>query len=421
MKLTAAKLQDKFFLYKIPIVYTLSSLVKAFATMVSGFIVAKFVEPTDFGLWTTLSLLTSYAILLQGGVINGLSLELPLAFGEGNIQKGNSYISVSHFFTLISGAILFLAAVSVFLFYSFGNQKERMGFIGVSIVTVLTFFQNFLLSTFRSNNQFLRLSYIQIFEAILNLFALIFVFYYAYYGMVLKSVIVMFLYVTALYIYRPIKVQPLWDKSAFLHLLKVGLPIFGLAYVEVFASTVDKILLVKFSDFKSVGIYSFAFYSFAFTTLFSSSLASYVYPKLTYKYGESKNKLLLWQSVKKLTLLLVSIQIPFGILGYFIIPVMVSSYFPQYAESTLPMQILLFAGIFKGSAVGSNVLWSMKKWKFMVIYQVGYAVLLILGSFLLVIVCSNKVVGVALGLLFACLISLVIGIYLCYEATVKNK
>ncbi|WP_262506961.1 lipopolysaccharide biosynthesis protein [Sphingobacterium sp. IITKGP-BTPF85] len=224
-------------------------------------------------------------------------------------------------------------------------------------------------------------------------------------------------FVTLLFIYRPIKVGLKWDKETFKHLLKIGVPIFILAYIEVFAVTFDKILLLKFSDLKNVGIYSFAFYAFAFSTLFSTSIASYVYPKLTYKYGENNDKRILWGYVKKITIVLLGVQIPFAIIGYFLIPFLITLHFPNYIEGIFPMQILLFAGVLKGSVIGTNVLWSIKKWKYMIIYQVSYALLFVGFTFLFVTNYSNKVTGVSLGVLSANLINLFNGIYLSYKAT----
>ena len=44
-------------------------------------------------------------------------------------------------------------------------------------------------------------------------------------------------------------------------LIKVGFPIFSLAYVESIASTIDKVWLIKFSDLTNLGLYSFGLYA----------------------------------------------------------------------------------------------------------------------------------------------------------------
>ena len=190
-----------------------------------------------------------------------------------------------------------------------------------------------------------------------------------------------------------------------------------MAYLEAFALTFDKILIIKYSDLENLGFYSFALYALVFSTLFSNALASYIYPKMTFKYGQDKNKLILWKYVKQITIILLAVQIPLFITGYFIIPHAINTYFPVYAKSVLAMQILLFAGIMKGAVVGVNVLWSMKKWNFMIIYQGGYAILVVGFIYFFINFFSNKIVGVAVGMLGANIINFFIGIYLSYLAT----
>ncbi|KKX51739.1 hypothetical protein [Sphingobacterium sp. IITKGP-BTPF85] len=137
MKLNAKNLKQKFILYKTPIAYTMSSVVKALATLTTGFIIARFIAPNDFGLWSTFSLLISYALVFQGGVINGLNLELPLSLGKGDIKKSNLYVGVAQVFTLFASIMILFLALMVFFFYSFNNDKEKYGFWGYRLLSFL--------------------------------------------------------------------------------------------------------------------------------------------------------------------------------------------------------------------------------------------------------------------------------------------
>ena len=417
MRTVPGKIKQGFVAYKTPIVYASSSIIKAFATLVAGFFIAKFISPEDLGLWSTLSLFITYSLFLQGGVINGLNLELPLSFGEGNNKRARLYASVAQTFTLYLSAALLIIGTLIYFFFPFDNLKIKYGVLAISLIIVITFYQNYLLSTFRSNNAFLKLSYLQIVDAIVNIITIALVFYFSFYGMLLKAVIVLIVFVTFLHFNRPLKINLKWDNQVFLKLLKVGLPIFALAYLESFALTFDKILLIKYTTLKDLGYYSFALYALLFSTLFSNALASYIYPKMTFKYGQDKNKLILWKYVKKITILLLVVQFPMFIVGYYVIPYAINMYFPNYIESIVPMQILLFAGIMKGSVVGVNVIWSIKKWNFMIIYQVSYALFLFVFIFLFVNIYTSKITGVAMGVMVANVISLITGIFLAYKAT----
>lgn len=417
MRTVPGKIKQGFVTYKTPIVYASSSIIKAFATMLVGFIIAKYISPQDLGLWTTITLALTYSSFLQGGIINGLNLELPYAFGSGDDEKGKKLAGITQTFTLISSIIILLIGLSCLLFYPTNDDKIRYGILGITFVIILTYYQSYLLSTFRSNNSFLKLSYIQLSEAIFNVFTLVFVLYFAYYGMIIKSVTVLGFFVFLLHINRPIKALFYWDKKMFISLLKVGFPIFALVVLDSFATTIDKVWLLKYTDLTQVGLYSFGLYALNTFILFSSSIASYIYPKLTFEYAKNNDKIILWKYVKKITILLLAIQTPILILCFFLVPSLVVKFFPNYAGSLTVIQILLTAGVLKGSVIGVNVLWSMKSWKYMYMYQIIYTLMLISITFICMKLFSSKIEGVAYGVLIANALNLINALILSYKAT----
>lgn len=407
--------------YKTPILYSGGSIAKALATIIVGIAIAKYISPEDLGIWTTLNLLITYSLFVQAGLINGLNLELPLAYGQGNNEFAKKMAGTVQTFTLISSSLVLIIGISYFLFFQETNTKIKYGLLSMTLLIGLSFYQNYLLSTFRSNNSFIKLSVIQTIDAGVNIATLVLVIYFSYYGLIIKAVLVILIYVLLLHIFRPIKVRLIWDKNAFKKVMKVGLPIFGLVYLDSLSSTIDRLFLLKYSNFSDVGLYSFAFYALSVFTLFSTSIASYIYPRMTYSYGQTNDKHILWLYVKKLTLGLIAFQVPFAIVGYIIIPKAIITYFPNYTPSISSMQILLFAGLFKGSVIGVNALWSLKNWKYMIIYQAFYSLLLITLTYSGIKLFENKVEGVSYGVFFANLINMVSGLYLTYLATNSSQ
>ncbi|MGX9984898.1 lipopolysaccharide biosynthesis protein [Soonwooa purpurea] len=413
------KLKNSLVRYKTAVLYSSTSIIKALATILAGFFIAKYVSPEDLGLWTAISIALSYSMFIQGGINNGLNLELPFAYGLGDVKKAEKLAGVAQTFSIVTSIIILIVGVTSFIFYPTEDIKLRLGILGITFVIILTFYQTYLSSTYRSNDSFTKLSRIQLCEAFFNLSTILLVYYFSYYGMILKTVITLLFFVILLHHYRPIKIGLIWDKEIFFHLLRVGLPIFILVLLDSFANTIDKVWLIKYTDMSQVGLYSFGLYSLNLFVLFSSSIASYVYPKMTYSYAKLKDKVLLWDYMKKITLLLLIIQTPLVIAGYFLMPFFVENYFPQYKGGVIILQILLFAGLFKGSVIGVNILWSMKSWKYMYIYQIIYTVLLIACTFIGVKFNQNKMTGVALGVLFANFVNFISALILSYQATHK--
>lgn len=403
--------------FKVPILYSGGSVVKAFAQMVVGFVIAKYIAPKDFGLWATINLALTYSLFLQSGLINGLNRELPYLFGKNEEAEAIRMAGTVQTFNLIVSILVILLAVLVVAVFSFESDKMAYGVLAIVVIIVLNYYQNYLFSTFRSKDSFLQLSLIQFIHAAVNMATIVFVVYFSYYGMVIKAIIISLVYVLLLHYYRPIRVGFLWDKEALMKLIKVGLPIFSLAYIESIASTADRLWIIKYATITDVGLYSFGFYAFSSFTIFPSSIASYIYPKMTYDYGRTHDKLIMWRYVKKITLLLLLVLTPIAIVGYFICPYLIQHFFPEYINSASSMQILLIAGVFSGAVIGVNALWSMKSWKHMIIYQLFFSALLVICPYIGIITFENKLEGISYGVLLAHAINLIAGVLITYLAT----
>ena len=101
--------------------------------------------------------------------------------------------------------------------------------------------------------------------------------------MLLWTVLIAGILLSLMYLYRPMRVKMRMDWEALKLLFKTGLPIFGLDYMKNSCSTLDRVVLLRIGGVKDVGIYSLA--SVALTTMAALpvSLASYVYPRMSYK------------------------------------------------------------------------------------------------------------------------------------------
>lgn len=415
------KLKLFFESYKTPIFFSSTALIKAVAQLLVGFVIAKYISPEDFGVWTGISLLLTYSGLLQGGLINGLNLELPLAFGKGKEKYAYFLAGTVQTSILFCSLFVFFGGLFYFIFSTESNPMLSYGILGISFVGALTFYQNYLLSTFRSSSSFNKLSKIQIFDAIFNLLSIIIVIRFLYYGLIVKSILSLSLFVLILHYNRPIKTSLVWDLRIFKRIFFSGLPIFGLATLDSFSSTIDKLWLIKYADITEVGLYSFGFYGYTLFLLFSASIASYVYPRMSYTYGRDKNRIALWKFVKKVTIFLFAIQLSLSILGIIAIPYIISNFFPTYIDSIRVMLILLVAGVFKGSVVGVNSLWSMKIWKYIIFYQFFNSLATIFFTYLGANYFLNKAIGVGLGVLFSNVLIFILGIGLIYLATHKKN
>lgn len=408
------------YLARTSVLYTFSSVIQSLVQLVSGLLIANFIIPSDYGLWNKYYLLLTYLAFLQFGINSGINLELPLSIGRKDFNKVKSIVTSGQYFYLFLTLILAIIGVLYTIFYDFNSQKEFFSFLGVWTVLIFTFYQNFLLATFRTNESFRSLAKINFIQSILNLILTILIVYFLIYGLILKSVITIVIYVIFLHYNRPYKVKLNFKWDDFKPLLFSGFPIFILSYFQISALNFDKLIVVKFENDKALGIYSFAYLGFTSITIFSTSLATYIYPKLSEMVGNKTCGIDLWNYIKKVIPKLIFLLIGLALLGSIIGPFLILKFFPNYSESIELLRILLFAGAINGSLIGVNLLLSLKNWKLIIIYYLSF-MLITISCQLTFYLILKSMVSLAVGVLISNIFMVLVGYLLVYYSTSKIK
>ncbi len=392
---------------KRPALFVFSSIAKSLSQIGAVFLIARYVNPSDLGLWSFLYLFIGYSAILNLGTVSGLNRELPFYLGKGDIEKANRLAATALFISTIISLLSICVGFSLFLVYLKISVKLSFSILILSLLIAITFYENYFLATYRSSNSFRQLSILQFFISILNILSLALIYYYNYWGLLSKTLLVELLFVIILYWRRPIRVKLKWDKQSFIDLLKVGFPIYILAYIQALSVSFDKILILKLTDTTQLGLYTFSYYSFFAFSLISVSISNYIYPKFTYKYGETNNKSVFWNYNKKISIILLVMCSLIGLIMYFLLPFVFELFFPNYIESLKASQIFIFAGIFMCSTIGANILLSLKVWKYIVLYNIILSVLLIVCPLIFSFLIINKLIAISLGLCLAYLINFI--------------
>ncbi len=397
--------------------YTFSSAAKAGVQFIISFVTVRYVLPAELGLWTSLSLATTYSIFLQAGVVNGLSRELPFNLGAGRQDLVEAHAGVAQA-VIYWGMILVAVAGSIAsVGWGWGNPTLGVSIFAVTLVTLLTLYQNYLLVTFRSNHAFRALGKAQLWSAGVMLAFIPALVLWGYWGMVGKVVLSTGLLVVLLHLARPLRVPARWDGKAFWELMKVGTPIFVLAYLFAVAGTADRLILLRTGGVEQVGFYAMALYAWQALTVLPHSLATYIYPRMTYSWGKAGDPRQLWNGAWKTALVMLGIMVPMAVVGWFLLPIVGPTFFPKYREGIFAAQITLVSAVFYGAVIGVNALWSMKAWKYMVVYQLSSAGLLVAGPLAGAKLFQSPLTGVATGMLFARAVTFMIGMGATYRAT----
>ena len=412
MKETLKKIIHIFKTQKTAISYTSGSLINSFAQILSSIIILAYVGPDDIGIWNSLILFQTYSLFLQSGIINGLNRELPFYLGKGDRKFAESIASTALFYFLGSIAVCFVLSLVLFFIKASNSLQFHLTFAGIVIITLTKFYEDYLTSTFRSNHAFEKLAKVYVYRGLFLLASIVLVIIWGYYGYIIRMVLISILFTISLHVIRPIRVKPAFVKSDFILLLKVGLPIFTLGYVFTVSGTIDRAILIKSAGFTVVGYYSLALMSYNALKAFPVSLANYIYPKMSYDFGQKNDKKRLTHKALKINLIVLIIMMPVAILGYFALPWLIPILFPKYVVGISAAQILLFASVFSGASIGVNVIWSMKMWKYIIISQVSGALLNIILIYSGYKVFRDPIIGVSTGVLCSQILYMIITNYL---------
>ena len=402
-----------------PVLFTVSSVGLSVIQLISGLVVTHYVDPHDMGLWASINMALVYGFFLLAGVQNGLSRELPYYLGADNEDVACRLAATTLFYTFGTCILAFAGGVGavVLLVYKHADPRVIYTVIAVTALLVLKFYQNYLFLTYRSNNSFVDLSRVQVKTAVAMIIALPLVLAFGYGGSVMRAVIAAGASVYWMHRSRPLPIRPAWKTESFFMLIRTGLPIYATDYITTCAATLDKVALLQFGGVESVGLYSLALSAASAVAVIPQSIAHYVYPRMSHRYGRTNSALALWDMAWKTTLTVTGIMVPIAVGGGAILPIAVKLLFPKYIAGVYAAQIALFSSVAGGIGASANALSSLKSWSFLFTYQLSYAGFLAAGPFVGVHLFRSALAGVAYGVLAANVLGAVLGLALTYAAT----
>lgn len=411
-------IKDKF----TSIYYTGSSGVTSLAQLISSFIIIKYVDPSEFGIWKSIQLLTVYSFFILFGINNGLNRELPFSLGQNKLELAKKNAGVALFMNLITSGIIFILGLLTVIIVS--NRTEGNVLFAVIIIVpyiIINHYNNYLNVTYRSRDSFNTLSHIKLVESGLMLITILLVVYWGYKGMLLRSLAMLFVITFLMHIYRPVKVSPLWDKSSAITLYKTGIPIFFVDYIKNISQTVAPLIVLKKSGFEMVGLLSFGAMAFATICVIPSSINQYVYPKLCYSFGKFNKPMILWKTSMRFMILCFLLLAPIIIFSIIFINYFVLKYFPKYYGAVPAAKLFILASFFSSIGILSSVLISLKCFKLLYLQQVSFSIMLVVFPLVFVHSFVNSTIGASFGVLLANIFNFGIGMYLGYIATHKME
>ena len=342
---------------------TLANLVKSSVGIVSGILIAKWLLPEQLGEFNALSIFTSYIILAQVGIPSGLSRDLPFLFGKKDNVEAEKLASTARFFLFRLSLLVMIISV---IFSAYFLRENNINYALGSIVVGATSFQNlyvtkYLKVLYRTNSHFTKLALITLLNTGVTAASIIIVYYYSFYGLCLRAILIAIVDSYTTNKWKPLKVKAQWSQERFKALIKTGLPMYSVSNIYGLWPTVQRTLILTQLGTTALGLYALANIVQNFLNTYSGAVSSVAFPKMSSAYGSGMSILNLLKIPLKLVLLVLGINLLILLIGWNLLPTLVESFLPNYSQGVEAAQWMLFVSLIGSLLIFSNVYMVIKK------------------------------------------------------------
>ena len=330
---------------KRPLVYLVSHLVggnmaSMALRMAAGVLQGRLVAPATLGLFTGIGLSLRYAPFFQLGILDGLYRELPYHVGRGDRPRAEALASAAQAWALAVGGLYALALLAVGGWnLAQGHRWMAAGWVTNAALAVVFYYKTYYLQlTFRTAHDFSRLALANVVESVGSLLLLGLVAWLNFYGLCLRALLAGALGTALLFAWRPIRAGPAWNAAHLKHLLKIGLPIFGVGQLYAWWSVLNSTLVLKFAGVEGMGLYAMVMMANTAIEFIPSAVNQVVHPRMAERYGQAHRVGdLLRISWKPMVLTAVGL-VPIVAAAWWLMPPVVRFLIPKYAAAIPAMR-----------------------------------------------------------------------------------
>lgn len=278
-------------LLKNSVVFASSRYVLLGLSMIRNFFVAKYLGPSDYGLWVVIGLLLTYGDQIHLGLRHAGDKEIPYCRGQGK-EDESKRIADS-----ILGGVLWLAGITFFclILYSFvftssEDSLVRHGVLIAAFIIATDQVNRFYLMILRTRHEFLLSSKVESgFELLRTILVSGFVVSFHFYGAIIGLFAASL--GTAVYFlvhYRG-EFRPRFNFFSLKSLLAVGLPLSATGLLYILILNLDRMVGAFTLSKENLGFYGLASLVAQVPVTSSQGISQVVYPRISEQFGETRD------------------------------------------------------------------------------------------------------------------------------------
>ena len=317
---------------KLAVTFAGGNLIALILRLVTGLLTARIVGPAILGKFTAASLVLGYLPMLHLGVVNGLGRDLPYYIGAGRKELALKLAAVTEFWVLAIGGASVIGCCVVSARYALGGDWQLSTAWATNSVSAFFLFyaQQYLQVTYRTIGDFSKLALASVIQSVVLLAATAGVWAWQFEGLCLRALCVCLANSVLLWLWRPMKVEPNWNSTLFLQLLKTGVPIFAVGQLWALWPVLDSTLVLLGTGSKGLGLYALSTMAMSGAIALSASFNQVVYPRMAEEYGRSGSPARALRLALSPTAFLVAIMLIYLIGSIALLGPFVKMFLPKY-------------------------------------------------------------------------------------------
>lgn len=338
---------------------TASTVICALISFIYSVYVRKYVKPLDYGIFVVCNLLLTYLNYIQLGTLNSYNRDYTQLLGAKQIDQAEKLKSTTFTFLITSYMLTGICIIIVILCIYKGEVYNyyAFGFIASSATAILNVLENFATSTVRMDGKFNYSATIGILKTFVAVIVgLFFVKKFGYYGLYTMPLIASG---AAIMLYFNNSIRKTCfsiDKKILRQSIKTGVPLLINNLVWTVMTSVDKFVILYFMTTSDLGNYSVALLGFSTIVLIPQSISQVFYYKMSIVYGESKSIPKLIDMASEYTKVVSLFSSIAAIVGFYMLPIFINIFMPNYNEGTQAAQILIIGvALYSTTMLFSNI------------------------------------------------------------------
>lgn len=327
-------------------IFSFSRYVLLGMSFVRNFVVARILDPEEYGYWVIVMLVLTYGDQIHFGLRHAGDKEIPFLQGQGREDDSRKAANT------IFGGILLISVIALAMLGVFAwiRGSERGAVENMILIAGVIVFGDqvcrYYLMIMRVKRMFVFSSRFEIIaEAVRMVLVCVLVYYFSLWGAItgfLAGAVFMALY--AIFHFKR-EFVPRLDRRLLVRLLSLGVSLFGVSMLFVLLINADRLFAATILSKEQLGIYGVAALAAQLPLSFSQAVSMVVYPHMSETFGKSNTVEALYP-LFAVVLRSLSFVIPLiAATTFFGATLLIGMFLPAYHESP-GILVVLVPGVF---------------------------------------------------------------------------